>query len=89
MCFTEKLEEKYEDVYVVHGHTPVPYVALEIGSKVEIDEYEIWEPLVYANGHKIAIDVSSYTTGKVSLFDLDELKVAKNFYDKSTWAEVE
>lgn len=82
-------EEKYKDVYIVHGHTPVPYVALEINSKVEIDEYEIWEPLVYADGHKIAIDVSSCTTGKVSLFDLDELKVAKNFYDKSTWAEVE
>lgn len=69
--------EEYEDWYVVHGHTPVQYVASTLGQPIKT------EVLTYADGHKIDLDLSSIDSGKVALFDLDEMKVEKYFYDLS------
>lgn len=44
-------------ITMVHGHTPVK------GPNI----------LVYADGHKIDIDLASYKTGRTCLFDLDSL----------------
>lgn len=78
-------DELYKDVYVVHGHTPVPNLATKINSKITIDEHGVWEPLIYSNGHKIDLDLGSFIVGKAVLFDLDTLEVAARFYDKELY----
>lgn len=79
--------ELYKDAYVVHGHTPVSYLALQTDSKIPVDKHGIWEPLVYSDGHKIDLDLGSFVTGKAVLFDLDKLEVAARFYDKEAYNE--
>ena len=37
-------------------------------------------PITYCQGHKIDLDVASFDTGCIVLFDLDEMKVAQKFY---------
>lgn len=76
-------EEEYKDVFIVHGHTPIFHLATCLNLKVDLDEREIWEPITYADGHKIALDMGTALSGKAVLFDLDEMKVEKRFYDEN------
>lgn len=45
--------------------------------------YTSWDYKIlnYADGHKFDLDLASFQTERVALFDLDELKVEKYFYD--------
>lgn len=80
-------EEKYKNHYIVHGHTPVPYMIkdfLEINRFLERKEFDIdpskqFEVLNYSDGHKFNLDLASFISGTAALFDLDELKVEKYF----------
>ena len=69
-------DEKYDNKYIVHGHSPVQYVFQGIdGTSI----------LNYAHGHKFDLDLASFDTCRVALFDLDTLTVEKYFEDKDTW----
>ena len=81
--------KKYPNTYIVHGHTPVPHLGLKIREPVGFDNKGFPEPLFYADGHKIDLDLMSFNTGKAVLFDLDELKVAKTFYAPEVWRLVD
>ena len=56
-----------DDDYIIHGHSPVQNF---FKSKI---------PTVYCEGHKIDLDVASFVTKKVYLYDLDEMTIAAEF----------
>ena len=60
-------QEQYD--YVVHGHTPIPYVMED----VEGIEPESWEfgAYWYADGHKCCIDNGCFYTATTCLLDLN------------------
>lgn len=64
--------EDYPNAFVVHGHSPVQVF------------FAADAPVVYCNKHKIDLDTGAFFTGKMSLFDLDELKVVQTFI-KEGW----
>lgn len=70
-----------ENTFIVHGHTPVPYLITEIdpNGKIYGEDIEADEVLCYCSGHKFDLDIASAFTKKVALFNLDELKVEKYF----------
>ena len=79
-------DSKWDNTYVIHGHTPVQYLisALnDVNRFKDSSQQYIWneEILNYADGHKFDLDLGSFQIGKIALFDLDELKVEKYFYD--------
>ena len=71
----------YENYYEVHGHTPVPYIALALDCDIEVGEDEYWNILKYCDNHKIDLDLGTILTNKIALFDLDTLSIEKYFYD--------
>ena len=73
-------DEKFKNVYQVHGHTPVPY----LDEKLLIPFYgrkQKLEVLFYCDNHKIDIDLGCFSTGKTALINLDDLTDVKYFYD--------
>lgn len=66
-CWSSKKE--WENVYVVHGHTPTPLMKPKYGSTQK-------DPCVvkYQNGHKINIDLGTVWTNLTCLLDLDTLE---------------
>lgn len=74
-------EEKYKETYIIHGHTPVQSLRPKLQRvRHEFVQDGILGPITYCLGHKIDLDVASFDSGCVVLFDLDEMKVAKKFY---------
>lgn len=59
-----------DKVFQVHGHTPTPILAEELGLKMTDPEV-----LTYCGGHKIDIDLGSVNTGVAALIDLDSFEV--------------
>lgn len=62
---------EYENIYIVHGHTPTelcgdPCVSLPVVHPAEM--------LEYAQGHKIDIDTGAVWSGIATLLDLDTFK---------------
>lgn len=78
--YTWPQDEKFKNYFVIHGHTPVPYMAYDWGLEVDVDIDGQWNILTYEEGHKINLDLLSCETNKIALFDLDEMKVARYFY---------
>lgn len=71
-------DEKYDNKYIVHGHSPVQYAFKGMdGTSI----------LNYSNGHKFDLDLASFNTCRIALFDLDELKVEKYFFDEKIFKE--
>lgn len=68
--------KEYENWYVIHGHSPVQWLSSILHQPIKT------EILTYADGHKIDLDLGSVDSGKAVLFDLDEMKVEKYFYDR-------
>lgn len=68
--------KEHENRYIIHGHSPVQWVSSVLGQTAKA------EILTYADGHKIDLDLNSVNSGKAALFDLDEMKVEKYFYDR-------
>ena len=59
-----------DQIFIVHGHTPVPYV------KQEIYNYrEKKGVLFYANEHKIDIDIGAVWRNEAALLNLNDFKV--------------
>lgn len=58
---------KHPNAYVIHGHSPV-----QVFFKRE-------EPVVYCGGHRVDLDVGSYVTNTIYLYDLDERKIEAVF----------
>lgn len=56
------------DVVIVHGHTPIPYVAMDLWMNWE--EGALW----YDNGRKVCIDGGGYFTHEWILLNLDTLE---------------
>ena len=61
------MEEKnwdinYSEAYAVHGHTPVQLCSKSI------------LPYSYCDNHKIDLDLGSFSSGKIALFNLDNFK---------------
>ena len=61
-------EENFSNAVVVHGHTPMPYMAdyLQMPSTTPMDK-----PIWYANRHKVCIDTAAFATGFCFLLNLD------------------
>jgi hypothetical protein len=59
--------DNYPDDYVIHGHSPVQ------------NFFKTEMPTIYCEGHKIDLDVASFVTKKVYLYDLDEMTIAAEF----------
>ena len=55
------------DTIVVHGHTPIVYLAEDIG----VEEPDEWVPLTYCDGKKICIDQGTVFSGHSILLNLD------------------
>lgn len=66
--FTDPWPVDTENVTIVHGHTPTPYLADHLRKSEEI---EIGHAFWYANRHKVDIDVGAVFTGRACLLDLD------------------
>lgn len=56
----------YNDYIVVHGHTPVQLLKNQNKADMTKDSIE-----TYCGGHKIDLDLGSFFTNKIALFDLD------------------
>lgn len=75
--------EGYDNFYIVHGHTPVMNMCKE--TKISLyghynNKRKLAPSIInYSNGHKFNLDLGSFSTGTVALFDLDELKVEQYF----------
>lgn len=62
-------EEIEDNVIILHGHTPIPYL-----SQYVIPSSENNLPLLYDQGHKCCIDCGSYQSGQAILLNLDTLE---------------
>ena len=52
---------------VVHGHTPVQYLAQELGLEEELEPGALW----YCDNHKICLDCGSFDSNYTTVLDLD------------------
>lgn len=81
--FRNAIPEEYQDghMVIVHGHTPTPYLIMDLD---EFNAQDVWngrEPrgeyqekdgvVVYADGVKIDIDCGCFFTGEISILNLD------------------
>ena len=65
---------KDEESYIVHGHTPTPFLIQDF--KVLDKPYELIHHAVkYADGHKFDIDLGAFVTNKTVLLDLDTFEI--------------
>lgn len=62
-------EENFGKTIVVHGHTPIPYMA-EYLRTPERDDIE--KPFWYCNNHKVCIDSAAFATDICFLLNLDD-----------------
>ena len=62
-----------ENVYIIHGHTPIIYLMDDIlGEICEPEEDDMdWIPFWYCEDHKCCIDSGAFFTGEFCLLDLD------------------
>ena len=60
------------DLYIVHGHTPVQ--TLRFYNR-QLKNYDKAEIVHYCEGHKIDLDICTSETNKVALFDLSTFEV--------------
>lgn len=70
----------YPNMYVIHGHTPVQ--TLGYYNKEYQKKPIMYTVQTYCDGHKIDIDVASFTTKKIALIDIETFEV-KYFKDNA------
>lgn len=74
-------KEEYKETYIIHGHTPIQLMSQTLQTICHpFTQHGMIGPITYCRGHKICLDVASFDTGCVVLFDLDEMKVAQKFH---------
>lgn len=75
--------ESYSNWYIVHGHTPCQILSKELNEIEQfydkVINYPENEIISYADGHKFDLDLASFASNRIALFNLDELKVEKYF----------
>ena len=82
--------DKYKNTYIIYGHTPVDYLRLSLQKIcMSFTQEKRDTPIYYCDGHKIDLDLASFDSGRIALFDLDELKVEKIFFDETILEECE
>ena len=64
--------EGNDDLYIIHGHTPVQTLRFYMKGMKHYDKAEIFR---YCEGHKIDLDICTPETNKVALFDLSTFEV--------------
>lgn len=64
--FQDIWPKDFETTIIVHGHTPCYYLSKKLNRIAPEDV-----PILYADDHKICIDMGSADTGITCLFDLD------------------
>lgn len=84
----EPFPEGYENVYVIHGHTGVifkkyfPNYPIKIETSKDFHKIEIYK---YCDGHKIALDLTSFYTHRAALFNLETFEAIyvedENFFN--------
>ncbi len=66
---------RYEDknIYIIHGHTPIPIMKEELFGEIcnSEEEEENITPFWYCEGRKCCIDAGAFFTGEFCLLDLD------------------
>lgn len=60
-----------DNIYIIHGHTPIPYLVEELGYFEEMPEEIPPGIFIYANGHKVDIDCGAHYTDCTVLLNLD------------------
>lgn len=75
---TDPWPEGFDNVYIVHGHTPVQHLWRK---GVYTTTKGIEDVVRYCDGHKIDIDLGCYATHKTCLLDLDTFEPIY-FYDE-------
>ena len=76
------LDEKFKNVFQVHGHTPVVndrFIFFGYNEDAKIET-------VFYDDHKYCIDMGAFATCKAALIDLDTFET-KYFYDKISMKE--
>lgn len=68
-------QKQWEDWMVIHGHTPVQLLEKQVK---DADP----EVLIYDGGHKIDLDLASFSYDKIALYDLETNEI-KYFYQKT------
>lgn len=66
--FKDTWPKNFDTTIVIHGHTPCQHLSKQLNGISEDG------PLLYADCHKICIDMGSDATGETCLFDLDTLE---------------
>ena len=66
----EWTKEDCVDCFIVHGHTPVPYLLEDIDPACLMPDVEPGA-LIYADGRKVCVDCGAVFTGYCVLLDLD------------------
>lgn len=74
-----------EDVYQVHGHTPVQHLRKQY-QFYKPETKVITEVFEYCDGHKFDIDMGSFASGRSALIDLDTFEVI--YFDTKKEIEV-
>lgn len=75
--FCQKIKEEDKEWIFIHGHSPVKH--LSYLTQGQLSPKNILEPFIYAEGHKVDIDLGSAETEVAALFDIDELRTVKIF----------
>jgi hypothetical protein len=60
-----------DNIYIIHGHTPIPYLVEELSYFEEMPEEIPPGIFIYAGGHKIDIDCGAHYTDCTVLLNLD------------------
>lgn len=90
--FSAPWPEEMDNIYIIHGHTPIPYLIEELEnygrfSGEEVPEF-VWEdeasPWHYCNGHKIDIDCLSIVTGNAIVYNMDD-ETFKPYYGEGIY----
>ena len=79
--YVHEWPEGYKNTYVIHGHTPTPFLIQDL-KKLE-RPFTISEgAVIYADGHKIDIDLGCFSTNKTVLIDLETFEIIPIESDK-------
>lgn len=67
--FSWPTDSKYNDIVLVHGHTPIPLMKIA-GKNIDLSNFA---PYWYEGNHKINLDAATPSTGIAFLFNVDTL----------------
>lgn len=68
-------DKKYQNTYIIHGHTPVQYLNRWLNNIATIDFDMTPTIITYAQGHKIDIDLGTIASNRAALFNLNTFEV--------------